>query len=108
MQFPFVTRFRATGVWRAFTLNSIVSAIVIVMGVVFKEIFDMLRLPKDERSSHPKTHWGSVFISMFLTFVTSLVVYSLMYSIFDFGGGMLVEGAQTPPVREIGRGSRRQ
>lgn len=103
MKLPLYFRFRATDLPRAFTLASMVSAVVVVLGATFKDVIEMAKIPKEERDNHPRTSWGSVFISMLLTFVTAMIVYALMFFIFGYGGGMLVDGAQPVTQRTVGR-----
>ena len=48
---PLINNFRATNIWKAFILNSIAAAIVIVIGVTVKAHYDTYHLDHDDKKS---------------------------------------------------------
>ena len=68
--------FRATTIWHAFLLNAFAQSIVIVVAIVTRRIYDQ----KSNRE----------VITALTTFMTCLMAYCIMYTLFGFGGGMLV------------------
>jgi len=72
--------FTANTIWKAFTLNSLVASITIVIALILKSKFDRYYGRDDFR--------GLIFTFM-ITFAVSFIVYSLMHYIFGYGGGQL-------------------
>jgi len=87
---PLIQNFRSTNVWKAFILNSIAAAIVIVIGMTVKEHFDTY-IVDDNNSNKIKrtTNFTSISLTILFTFLTSFLAYTIMYFVFGFGGGML-------------------
>jgi|UniRef100_A0A6C0J3N5 hypothetical protein len=72
--------FTATTIWKAFTLNSLVSSITIVLALVLKSKFDKYYGRDDIK--------GLIFTFM-ITFAVSFTVYTLMHYVVGYGGGQL-------------------
>lgn len=87
---PIFHNFKSTNVWKAFTLNSILSALVIFIAITIKEKFDIYVDNKNHVFTR-KTTWEGVFFTLFLTFLASMLSYIFMYVMFGFGGGMLTQ-----------------
>ena len=93
---PLFTGFRSTNVWNAFTLNAIVIMLSTLMAIEAKSFFT-----KEELSVTPegkvvsRTTWKSVLAILIITFATAFVSYTIMYFLFAFGGGMLINGASS-------------
>lgn len=87
---PLIKNFRSTSIWKAFILNSIAAAIVIVIGMTVKEHFDTY-IVDDNNSNNIKrtTNFTSISLTILFTFLTSFLAYTIMYFVFGFGGGML-------------------
>jgi hypothetical protein len=91
---PLIKNFKATDVWRAFLLNSILSAIVIFIALTVKSNFDNYRLKKGQENKNDDTidrttNSESIILTLLFTFIASFASYTLMYWIFGFGGGMI-------------------
>lgn len=82
-----ILKFESTTVWRAFFLNSIVSALIIFLAIYTKENLDK---HTDENISKRQTTATSVIITIIVTFIASMLAYTFMYFVFGFGGSMLV------------------
>ena len=80
--FPLFRGFKSTNILRAFILNSVAIAIIAVFTVEIKQGLDSA---DTNYNQHLKT---------FITFLSSLAIglatYGLMWMLFGFGGGMLV------------------
>ena len=92
---PLVHGFRSTSIWRAFVLNSIATTLVIFIAVTVKGQLDTYKA--DSGSEHDdtdvtrRTNLTSVVVTLLATFLTSMAAYTLMYVVFGFGGGMVVD-----------------
>ena len=88
---PLIQGFRATTKFRAFTLNALVSAILIVMTIQVKSSLDKY-FDKDKHKHLPKIHtsFRSLTLTFLVSFGTAFLSYWLMSIAFGFGGGMLV------------------
>ena len=80
--FPLFHGFKSTNILRAFILNSVAIAIIAVFTVEIKQGLDS---SDTNYNQHLKT---------FITFLSSLAIglttYGLMWMLFGFGGGMLI------------------
>ena len=79
---PILRHFKADDVWKAFVLNSISAALVIFVAISTKKEFDT-----------SKIGGGPILSALFTllsTFVTSMVSFALMYVVFGFGIGMVI------------------
>jgi hypothetical protein len=82
-----IENFKATTIWKAFTLNSLVSSITIIFALVLKSKFDKYYGKDDIK--------GLIF-TFFITFLVSFGVYTLMHFIVGYGGGQLtITGSNT-------------
>ena len=86
---PLIKNFRSTNIWKAFILNSIAAAIVIVIGITVKDHFDTYTTHDDKGKITRKTNFTSISLTVLFTFLTSFLAYTIMYFVFGFGGGML-------------------
>ena len=114
---PLFHHFQASNIWKAFVLNSIATTIVIFIAVTVKQEFDTYHVVDNDddydyddndddnddnddknktRTSKPKTNFSSAFLTLSTTFVVSLLAYTIMYTLFGFGGGMLINS--TTPI----------
>lgn len=86
---PLIKNFRSTNIWKAFILNSIAAAIVIVIGITVKNHFDTYTTDDDKGKITRETNFTSISLTVLFTFLTSFLAYTIMYLVFGFGGGML-------------------
>lgn len=86
---PLIEGFRATNVWNAFFLNSVLSSLVIFVAMTIKAHFDTYKDEKGNTISHT-TNAKSVIITLAVTFCASFVAYVFMYLMVGYGGGLLV------------------
>jgi len=82
-----IFKYHATNVWRAFLLNSIVSALTILIALIIKGKLDTYEDEKGHKIIH-KTNAISIGLTLVIAFITSFMAYSLMHVLFGFGGGM--------------------
>lgn len=95
--FPLVKDFKSSSLFNAFVLNAIVGALIAAFAVEFR-----LKLDKKDSdvyiffnkllSGEELHEYQAFIIEFFITLVVAFLVYQLMYLIFDFGGGMLIDG----------------
>ena len=90
---PLVHGFRSTSIWRAFVLNSIATTLVIFIAVTVKGQLDTYKADQNEHDEDItcRTNFTSIVATILATFLTSMAAYTLMYFVFGFGGGMLVD-----------------
>jgi|APSaa5957512535_1039671.scaffolds.fasta_scaffold540326_1 hypothetical protein len=90
---PLVKNFQSTTIWKAFILNSITAALVIVIGVTVKDYFDTYTIDKFSSANknviQRSTNFLSISMTILLTFLTSMLSFTIMYLLFGFGSGML-------------------
>lgn len=84
-----IKQFKATNVWKAFTLNSIVAALVIFIAMWVKGKLDKYTDKKGDNIDRTTT-WQSIVVTLISTFAASFLAFTLMYFIFGYGGGQLV------------------
>lgn len=91
---PLISGFRSTNVWKAFILNSISSSLVIIIALSVKSNFDTFSNNKDiskyTNDVKQQTNFKSIMLTIIATFISSMIAYSIMYFLFGYGGGMLV------------------
>lgn len=91
---PLISGFRSTNVWKAFILNSIASSLVIIIALTVKSNFDTFsnnkNINKDTNGVKQQTNFKSIMLTIIATFISSMIAYSMMYFLFGYGGGMLV------------------
>jgi hypothetical protein len=80
-----ISGFKATSIWKAFFLNSLILAIVAVGAVESKAYVEKLGWFEDQDEV------VKALGTFLITFFVGVFSYLLMYSIFGFGGGMLVD-----------------
>ena len=86
-----VKGFRATTIWKAFLIYSIVSSVTIVLALVIKGRFDTFTGAKDaDQEIKQTTNWLSILLTLLGAFVASFVTFTFMYFVFGFGKGLLV------------------
>ena len=100
--FPLVKNFRATGLRKAFILNALVTAAIVVTAIEIRKAFE------DEHNylyGYFNRLYGSkklseihiVIIVFTATFISALVVYWLMYLFFEYGGNFLIPSNKKMP-----------
>ena len=79
---PWFTGFRATNLRKAFILNSIAAACVASIAVLVKDRID---------ANYPKLRYQDKFYAVFIvSFISSIIVYIILYRMFGFGKSMIV------------------
>jgi hypothetical protein len=81
-------QFHATNYVRAFILNGLASALIIVIAIYIKGKFDTYKDP-DGTDITRETNFKSMGLTFMFTFLASIAGYVLLYYTFGFGGGML-------------------
>ena len=84
---PLIKNFKANSIRNAFILNSMVASITIIVALVFKHEYDQITKKQDEKTN---INIAQITFLLLITFVTSMITYTLFYLIFGFGGGMLI------------------
>lgn len=90
---PLIRNFRATDVWKAFILNSLLTSVIILVSITSKQYLD--NFIEDDNDTNTtsknirKTSIPNILISFVLTFIISMLSYIIMYYTFGFGGGMI-------------------
>jgi hypothetical protein len=87
---PLITNFRATTIWKAFVLNALVSALIILIAIIIKGKFDNYVDSKGNKVKRHSTWSGNIFTFLF-TFLSTFCAYVLMYITFGYGGGMMTK-----------------
>ena len=91
-----IQNFHSTSLWKAFILNSIITSLVILIAITIKAALDNYIQIDDNDISNKntikrKTSLYNIVVTLLITFFITLLSYLIMYIIFGFGGGMLVE-----------------
>lgn len=74
----------------SFPLNALVTSLVILIAITVKRRLDY-DLDVNPNEPHQKgLNWYSIPVTLLITFGTSLMSYLIMYIVFGFGGGMLI------------------
>jgi hypothetical protein len=89
MKLPLIKNFKSTTVWKAFTLNAIASAIIIVLSLVTKDGLDKYITPDGEEVTH-KQPWYSIIVTALVAFASAFVAFTILHFVTGYGGGMLV------------------
>ena len=110
---PLIKNFKSTNVWKAFALNSIAATFIIVITISVKAALDNYTVKsnggganilydqsnKQEKNTtndegkdrvKSKTNVLSITVTILVAFCASFLSYSVLYLLFGFGGGMLV------------------
>jgi len=80
MKLPIIKKFKSDNIINAFVLGSILQSIIFSLAFVLKDYIDKLNINKII----------NFIISVIFIFVITLMSYFIMYMLFDFGGGMLI------------------
>jgi len=83
--------FKATTIWKAFILNSIAAALIILIAMIVKDRFDTYKDNKGESITRT-TNFKSISLTLLVTFSASMIAFTLMHFMFDYGGGQLIDG----------------
>ena len=90
---PLIHSFKATTIRNAFILNSLASTITIVVAILLKneynQYFENHANGNVKKIEQVKLTFSQIVTLMFITFLTSMITYTLLYFLFGFGGGML-------------------
>lgn len=78
-----IINYRATTVGRAFTLNALATALIAIITVQTKAWLDSIQAFNSD--------FARTLGAFFAGFVSALIIYWLMFFVFDFGGGMLAD-----------------
>ena len=89
---PLIKGFKSTNVWYAFLLNSIATTIIVVFAITLQNVFDIIYIDNNNKKHKLKKqfNWISFVITIITTFFTTFSAYIVMYVLFGFGGGMLI------------------
>lgn len=86
---PLIKGFQSTNIWKAFTLNSLASSLVIMVAVTIKDRLDDYKDNKGDKI-YRETNTFSMIITLIVTFIASMSAYTILYVVFGYGGGQLV------------------
>ena len=100
--FPLIKNFRATGLRNAFILNAVVTAAIVVIAIEIRKAFE------DEHTmvygyfnrlygTKKLTETQIITIVFPATFISAILVYIVMYVMFDYGGNFLIKGNKAMP-----------
>lgn len=87
-----IIEFRATNHVKAFVLNALASALIMVSALFIKGRYDTYsssNKDKDTEDIKQETNTKSLFYTFLFTFVASIASYALLYYTFGFGSSML-------------------
>ena len=89
---PLISGFRSTTIWKAFILNALASSLIILVAITVKDKLDTYKYTKSEQSYDiiRKTSFKNLIFTFVITFVSSLTAYIILYILFGYGGGFLV------------------
>lgn len=101
--FPLIKNFRATGLRKAFVLNAIATAAIVVIAIEIRKAFE------DEHNmvygyfnrlygTKKLTETQILTIVFPATFISAILVYFAMYAVFDYGGNFLITGNKPMPL----------
>ncbi len=83
---PLIKNFKSINVKNAFILSSIYSTLVLSLAFFIKDIVkDILDYFNIKINS--TTH---MLLSIFYIFIINILAFTIMYIVFDYGGGMLI------------------
>lgn len=86
---PFITGFTSTNVWIAFIFSSFISSLIILIAITVQLNLDKFT---DVNNNEIKQtiNIKSLIFTLLVTFIASMIAYSLMYFIFGYGKAMVV------------------
>ena len=90
---PLIHGLQSTDILKAFILNSISSALVIVRAISVQGRFDKYKDSNNEVITHTTT-FKSIILTIIAAFITSMLAYMLMYFLFGYGSGMTTNSTQ--------------
>ena len=79
-----INRLKSTTILHAFILNSIASALTIIIALYVKQRMDIT----DQKKVTEFSIWEIIFVC-FAAFSASMLSYIILFILFGFGGGML-------------------
>ena len=82
--------FRATNIWKAFVLNSVVAALIIFIAMMAKEQYDTYKDKHGDIITRTTTGKSAVF-TLLITFAASFLAFTAMHFIVGYGRGQLVD-----------------
>ena len=89
---PIIKGFKSTDIWKAFILNSLASTLIIFIAMSVKERYDHYTDKKDQEINRT-TNFKSIGLTIIATFFATMFAYSLMWIVFGYGGGLLINTA---------------
>jgi uncharacterized BrkB/YihY/UPF0761 family membrane protein len=83
---PLIKNFRGTTIWKAFFFGSLITSLVIILGILIKSRFDTF---KDINGNEIKkiSKWKYIFLNFLIIFTVNYILCTLLYFIFGFGYG---------------------
>lgn len=85
---PLIKNFKSTNYKNAFILNSIKSALIIIVAITVKDMYDVYHIDEENNTVTRETNRQSIAYTLLFTFLASLLTYTLMYVIFGYGKGL--------------------
>lgn len=86
VEIPLIKNFKAVNVKNAFILSSICSTIVLSLSFfikdIVKDILDYFNIKINSTTL--------MLLSIFNIFIINILAFTIMYIVFDYGGGMLI------------------
>ena len=99
--FPLIKNFRATGLRKAFILNALVTAAIVVIAIEIRKLFEddhnMVYGYQSFYGTKKLSETQIVTIVFPATFISAILVYAIMYLIFDYGGNFLIKENKSMP-----------
>ena len=86
---PLIKGIQSTSIWKAFFLNALASTMIIFIAITVKQKFDTFKYKKKEEIVRA-TSVKSIGFTLIATFISTMLAYTIMYVIFGYGGGLLV------------------
>jgi membrane-anchored protein YejM (alkaline phosphatase superfamily) len=87
---PLIKNIQSTTIWSAFFLNSISSALILLIALTIHDKFSKYTDNKDDTVIKKKTTLKSIIFTFLFTFLASMIGFTLMYYTFGYGGGLLI------------------
>lgn len=86
---PIIADLKPTSLFRAFVLNGLATATIIVMAIYLQERYT--RITHEGQEIKKKTSWKGMLITFIITFLAAVLSYTLMYYTLGFGRTMVIE-----------------
>jgi len=90
---PVFSNFRANTVGKAFFLNALATALIAWVTVEIRFLI--------EENSQIENEALCIFITLFSGFAAALLIFGILFVLFNFGGGMMVEDGSAPVKAKI-------